>query len=166
MSGQAGQTRHTPSLPKSERRNSFIQRHLPFASPYKKATSASDYRPADRPRCAAGKEKPRSRGVKSGRKRPNRTNPLYFARLGGRIMTGAPYPRSWQKCHLTRRFCLVYNEDGGKCRDRISFPACPVEANTPSGPSNTHSRSPNREACSRPPLRGCATLRPTQRTIQ
>src|ERR1700689_2124603 len=29
------------------------------------------------PRCAAGKEKPRSRGAKSGRKRPNRTNHLY-----------------------------------------------------------------------------------------
>jgi hypothetical protein len=55
---------------------------------------------------------------------------------------------------------------------RIGFAACPVQANTPSGPGSTHPRvagaspSRSREACWRPALRGLAVLRPSARALQ
>ena len=95
----------TESLRKSEQRNSFIEGHLPSRHPFQKGYVRSDHRLADGPRC-------HSRGAKSGRKRPNRTNHLYFARLGGRIVTGSSYPRSWQKCHVTGGFVLHIKRTG------------------------------------------------------
>jgi hypothetical protein len=60
------------------------------------------------------KKNPARGGAKSGRKRPNRTNNLCFARLGGRIVTGALCPRSCQICHLTEPF-VSHIKGAGKC---------------------------------------------------
>ena len=72
-----------------------------------------------------------------------------------------------------RRFCLAYKKDRGSVGTaRIGFAACPVQANTPSGPGSTHPRvagassSRNREACWRPALRGLATLRATKQLLR
>jgi hypothetical protein len=58
------------------------------------------------------KKNPARGGAKSGRKRPNRTKNLCFARLGGRIVTGALCPRSLSNLSPDRAFCLAYKRGG------------------------------------------------------